>query len=278
MCRLAFIPSGSSVSRASLLRLFEYLESACGGDGNGFVCVKADGSEYRWLKSLDLSSAQIVAEVFKLIRSGWHCYYHTRKVSVGWLSDAQCHPHEVSGAAFDGFLCHNGTWGDGAPLARYLGKGSDTAALAHLLGKWSIDELEKRRLFPTSGVFLLTGTPAGDESVGHRVLKLSGDLYYCPVSRIWASDFPFEWDADREPAKQVWEVANGRHCLLKPAPVAPVKVWSTATKSGSVCEFERWPMGYNQGPKWSTSYPAVPSKAASKAVASGEVSRGIVFE
>lgn len=262
MCRLAFIPADAVVSRARLVRLFEYLESTCGGDGNGWVAVAGDGSEYQTCKSLELSARQAAHDVHRLKRQGYHCYFHTRKVSVGWLSDSQCHPHEVSGPAWDGYLCHNGTWSDGAPLARYLRVGSDTAALAHLLGRHDIDDLEKRRLFPVSGVFLLTGTPRGESSVVHRVLKLSGDLWYCPDSSIWASDFPLEWDANK-PGLSVFEVQTGRHNLLKVAPKAPVKHWKSAS-----CNVSKWPIGYDSKPVFKSSYPSAPAP----------VERGIVFD
>lgn len=219
MCRLAYIPPKAKVSKRDLIELFEYLTLQCGGDGNGFVLVNPDGSTTAE-KGVKLENTDIVKKTYPTIRKGGSLIWHTRKVSVGWVSDSQCHPHQIRGRKARGHLVHNGTWYDGATLAGYLGCGSDTAALARVIGKFGVKGAENRGLFPKSGIFLL-------ELDGElRAIKKGGDLYYCPKSGVFASDFPFWWVG----ANEAWEVATGSHSLLSPPPEAPPKPQAVATK------------------------------------------------
>jgi len=241
MCRLMFIPAGCKVSRKLLRAQFDALEHSCGGDGNGYFAVRVNDRgqvESKLMKGLKLSNGRIVREVYPLIKAGWSVYYHTRKVSVGWLSDEQCHPFAISGRKFKGTLVHNGTWFDGHVLAKFLGVGSDTAALAKSIGMFGIDELEKRELFPKSGVFLLFGGHP-TETPTHRVLKLSGDLEYCPTTGAWASEFCAGW------VGKTYNVENGRHSLEKPAP----KEFTPTPISSKYSKFNggKFRTGYNAG-------------------------------
>lgn len=208
MCRLAFIPGKAKLGYAKMIEFFNHLESACGGDGNGFVAI-GPNNEHISNKGVKLSNKEIVSVVYHLIRRGWNVYYHTRKISVGWSSDQQCHPFKIKGKMFNGYLCHNGTWSDGSVLASYLGVGSDTAALAKVVGKFGIVGAEKEGLFPKTGVFLIYGNGVG-ETASHRVVKKYGDLRYCPNTGIWASQFPSNWKGFHD----TYTVGNGYHNLL----------------------------------------------------------------
>lgn len=212
MCRLAYIPPRVKCNRNDLCNLFDALVKSCGGDGNGFVAIGPNGEEYSE-KGVKLSNDEIVAKTWKLIKKGWSLYYHTRKISVGWSSDKQCHPHRIKGDKFVGWLCHNGTWHDGVPLANYLGCGSDTAALARCIGKFGIEGAEKRNLFPKSGIFLIYGSENGETPI-HRVIKKAGNLEYCPKTEIWASEFDKDWGW----WSQTYTSTIGKHLLCKPAP------------------------------------------------------------
>lgn len=212
MCRLAYIPGKAKVNRTDLVDMLHMLEKSCGGDGNGFFAVSPNGQVVSE-KGLKLDCCAIVGKVWKLIKNGWDVYFHTRKVSVGWKSDSQCHPFKIEGKRFNGWLCHNGTWRDGVPLANYLGCGSDTAALAKVIGKFGIEGAEKRDLFPSSGVFLIYGSENGETAI-HRVIKKAGDLQYCPKTGIWASEFDKDWPY----WSQVYTATAGKHLLCKPAP------------------------------------------------------------
>lgn len=226
MCRLAFIPGQVKATKGQLLGLLDMLEFSCGGDGNGYLLVSPNGAEEVFNKGVKLDNKAILNDAYKLIRRGWSMYYHTRKISVGWADDAQCHPFKVKGPKYDGYLCHNGTWYDGAVMAKYFKCGSDTSALAKLLGKFDINDLQHRELFPKGGVFLLYGARPGHTPV-HRVIKLSGDLQYCTKSRIWASQFDKSWVY----YGQEYNVEDGSHMLEKPAPkstyIAPVRYVAT---------------------------------------------------
>jgi hypothetical protein len=212
MCRLAFIPGKAKINYQELLDLFNALEASCGGDGNGYVAVSPEGASVL-NKAVKLTNAQIVKETYKLIRSGWAVYYHTRKISVGWSDDAQCHPFKISGRKFKGYMCHNGTWIDGSVMAKYFNVGSDTAAFAKLIGEFGLKALQERKLFPHSGIFLLYGSHPKGQSL-HRVLNIAGDLEYCPKSGIWASEFHAEYKYWND----TYRVMTGRHMLEKPAP------------------------------------------------------------
>jgi len=160
-----------------------------------------------------LTTAQIVKQTYKLLRNNWSIYFHTRKVSVGWLDDSQCHPFEIKGKYFKGYLCHNGTWYDGGTMAKYFGCGSDTAAFARLIGSFGLKKLKDIKPFPTSGVFLLYGSKPSQVGL-HRVINISGDLEYCPKTGVWASEFDKGWDHYQD----TYHVAVGRHMLDKAPP------------------------------------------------------------
>ena len=225
MCRLAYIPSKVKLSKGELTDLLQYLEDQCGGDGNGYLLLGKRSS--RLSKSVKLSCRDIVRDTYNEIRRGASMIFHTRKVSVGWLSDEQCHPHRIGGK-YKGHIAHNGTWGDGAAIAAYLGCGSDSIALARCVGKYGIRGAEIRGLFPRTGVFLVELD--GDL----RAIKKSGDLVYHTETGIFASDVP------------IWmhgavDVAAGSHSLLaappeevrKPANMGTKSIWAKASAISS---------------------------------------------
>lgn len=212
MCRLAYIPGQAQLGYKKMIQFFDHLEKSCGGDGNGYVAIGPKG-EVITSKGVNLKNDEIVSVVYHLIRRGWSVYYHTRKISVGWSEDRQCHPFKITGKQFNGYLCHNGTWSNGTVLASYLGVGSDTAALAKVIGKFGINEAEKLGLFPSSGVFLVYGNEPGKHGI-HRVIKKYGDLKYCKRTGIWASEFPSDWSGYHN----TYTVTNGSHMLDQPAP------------------------------------------------------------
>ena len=238
MCRLAYLPGNSKVNYAAMGCLFKSLEASCGGDGNGYVAVSPEGQVLS-NKGIKLSVAQIVKQTYKLMRSGWSIYFHTRKVSVGWLEDDQCHPFEIRGKAFKGWLCHNGTWSEGSVMAKYFECGSDTAALARLIGQFGLKKLKEMKLFPSAGVFLLYGSSPRDMPM-HRVLHIFGDLEYCPKTGVWASNFDQSW----EHWNDTYNVEYGRHMLNKQPPKKIFKSVSTYSNgswyngSSKGCEFQ----------------------------------------
>jgi len=214
MCRLAFIPANSKISRKQMLSFFSQLEGSFGGDGNGYAFVGPDGT-VSIRKGVKMSCEQIAKEAHALNRQGNAIYFHTRKISVGWSSNEQCHPFKIQGAAFEGALCHNGTWSEGGTLAKYLLTGSDTATLAYLVGQIGFEELDKRKLMPKSGIFLVFGGKPGDAKI-HSVLNLGGSLEYCPATGVWASEFFKDWPG----YANTYRVEEGAHMLDKPAPKA----------------------------------------------------------
>ena len=124
MCRLAFIPGKAKINYQELLGLFNALEASCGGDGNGYVAVSPDGASVL-NKAVKLTNTQIVKETYKLIRSGWAVYYHTRKISVGWSDDAQCHPFKRKLFPHSGIFLLYGSHPKGQSLHRVLNIAGD---------------------------------------------------------------------------------------------------------------------------------------------------------
>lgn len=238
MCRLAYIPGSSKVNYAAMSQLFSNLVKSCGGDGNGYVAVSPEG-QILSNKGVKLTVAQIVKQTYKLVRNDWSLYFHTRKVSVGWIDDEQCHPFEINGKAFKGWMCHNGTWSDGSVMAKYFNCGSDTAAFARLIGQFGLKKLKEMKLFPSSGVFLLYGGKPRETPL-HRVLHIFGDLEYCPKTGVWASEFGDSW----EHWGDTYSVEYGRHMLDKQPPKKIFKNTSTWdskkgwTTSSKGCEFQ----------------------------------------
>lgn len=215
MCRLAFIPGKTKISTKQLVSFFTQLQKSFGGDGNGYAAVSPDGRAVI-NKGIKLGCNTIAKEVAPLIKQGWSIYFHTRKISVGWSSDEQCHPFEIDGESHTGVMCHNGTWSEGATLAKYLDTGSDTATLAYLIGELGLEELDRRKLMPRSGIFLLYGG-APETTASHKVLNLGGSLEYCPETGVWASEFFQDWPH----WKDTYTVKEGAHMLEKAPPKAP---------------------------------------------------------
>ncbi len=236
MCRLAYIPGNAKINYKEMVSFLTMLEKSCGGDGNGYVAVSREGQIVS-NKGAKLSVSQIVKQTYKLLRNDWSVYFHTRKVSIGWIDDNQCHPFEIKGKYFQGWLCHNGTWMDGGVMAKYFGCGSDTAAFARLIGQFGLKRLKDMKLFPSSGVFLLYGSKPKEIGL-HRVLNIHGDLEYCPNTGIWASEFDKTWKHWTD----TYNVATGRHMLDK----APPKKAYAGYYNGSNC-------GYVASPTASTS-------------------------
>lgn len=193
MCRLAFFPAGTKIELPTLKTFLSKLENSMGGDGNGYAAISPTGGVII-NKAVKFDIDPMAEEIHGIMENGWHIYFHTRKTSIGSTTDNQCHPFRVKGPAWDGTLCHNGTWSDGGILARYFGCGSDTAAFAQLIGELGLEEIEKRGLMPKSGIWLLYGGKPGETKKTHTVLKIAGSLEYCPKSKIYASQFFNDWD------------------------------------------------------------------------------------
>lgn len=208
MCRLMFVPASAKVSRKQLLTQMHALVKSCGGDGNGMAHVSPTG-DVVIRKGAKLSAADMVDDIITHQKKGNHTIWHTRKVSVGWVDDSQCHPFEIKGRKMRGVLAHNGTWRDGAVLAHWLGCGSDTAALARMLGKFGAAQLLADYIFPSSGVFLIADTTEPGEPE-FRAIHKYGDLEYCQKTGIYASEFSLSWQW----WNQTYSVREGTHNLL----------------------------------------------------------------
>lgn len=212
MCRLAYFPPKARINIKRMATFLEQLETSFGGDGNGYAAIAPDGTAIVQ-KSVKMATSAIARSIVPLIRQGYAVYFHTRKISIGWKSDEQCHPFYIDGPEFKGVLCHNGTWSEGGTLAKYLGTGSDTATFAYIIGELGLEKIDQRKLMPSHGVFLIYGSSPG-ETPTHNVLHLGGSLEYCPVTGIWASEFFKDWPH----YAKAYCVETGAHSLDKQPP------------------------------------------------------------
>lgn len=211
MCRLAYLPPNVRVNRKTMGNFFEQLECSFGGDGNGYAAISPNG-DVVIEKGVKRSAHELAKSCMALNRAGWHVYFHTRKTSIGFNHDDQCHPFKIDGPAWKGTLCHNGTWSDGGVLAKYFDVGSDTAAFARLIGEFGLEEIERRKLMPAMGIFLLYGAKPGETPTHHAIrMTSSSDLEYCPKTGIWASEFFKDWIG----YKETFTVATGIQSLEK---------------------------------------------------------------
>ncbi len=108
MCRLAYITT-NDIEKALLQNLFTSLEKSMGGDGNGIG---------GFIDGVPLLEKQIKKEAATFVSDNtWdHGYFfHTRRASVGSITDNNCHPF-VWG---DTITCHNGHI-DGAGVLKLM--------------------------------------------------------------------------------------------------------------------------------------------------------------
>lgn len=154
MCRILIADcrvAERKFSSVDIANSMESLRKSQGGDGDGILTWRKR-SGWKCTKGNGIGLAKLAREAYECGRAGGVWVYHTRRVSVGWVEDSQCHPHRASGRKFRGWIVHNGTWTTGRDLAVYLGLGSDSQALARVLGKFGIDGARAVSLFPTGGV------------------------------------------------------------------------------------------------------------------------------
>ena len=225
MCRL-FLGNKASIlaynKRFGLLNLLQHLEKECGGHGNGYALLKA-GKLAGSGKGLKLDS-KTIADIL-LSSSYEYAVYHTRVVSVGSLSDEQCHPFisESTNSA----LAMNGTIGHLRDIASVLNQ-SDTQVISFLTSNMSIGDCittlqQLRAVF----VGFQQGIP--------YVVKTSGDLEQYGSSYLYASSFPLEvYEEARKlhngftlPVIKSYQQVNQR--LKKPIPLPATAVLLTLT-------------------------------------------------
>lgn len=107
MCRLALINNNGLKyinEKYDLLEFFNYLQSTCGGHGNGICIVNNDNSFYI-KKGLRLTNEKIIKIIDNNIDKLKWVIYHTRRASIGKISNTNCHPFKLK----DTVLCMNGT-------------------------------------------------------------------------------------------------------------------------------------------------------------------------
>ncbi len=189
MCRLLFMRP--PFERKKVEDLMTFLEGAAGGDGNG-VAILYDG-HVKTLKGVKLRVQDIVAEVMKAQRP---FIFHTRKQSVGPVSDQLCQPFVIDNRTV---LAHNGTlfnWKDLAEkmlVNRHLDRMplvcSDSLIAAHALHKWGPGFIAN---VVTSGAWLVASVKPKLEVFG--ILRTG--VLHMDTDGVVASEFPKDWPID----------------------------------------------------------------------------------
>lgn len=192
MCRIAIVPSELK-SEKYIKTLFDFLEDAMGGDGNGFAYFNSKPG-VQISKALDLKTEHVA----ELNTNDAMILFHTRKTSAGTHSNLNVQPFEIFNK--DAALCHNGTWSkyDDFKAALFCqGKLtvdeykdlSDTHVLSKLM---DIPEVAYKALgLPESGVFVV------HKKEYSEVYVKSGDFeaYKTKSGKfIYASEFPRGYD------------------------------------------------------------------------------------
>lgn len=107
MCRLALINNKGLnyiKEKYNLLEFFNYLQSTCGGHGNGICIINNDNSSYI-KKGVKLTNEKIIEIIDNNIGNLKWFIYHTRRASIGKIANTNCHPFKLRNKV----LCMNGT-------------------------------------------------------------------------------------------------------------------------------------------------------------------------
>lgn len=183
MCRIAIIYQGMPFLEELLTELIK----ANGGEGNGLGYFTPDG-----FPVLHKGVALTAKDICSLLPKDTYGLFHTRKASVGNISDDNCQPILIDR---DTFLVHNGTWSDHklARMAMLLQKQidvaefqnlSDTVILSKIIQVVGLSFLD----LVDSGVFILFRKGA------IRVYLHTGNFNAMRYHGWWfyATDFPSE--------------------------------------------------------------------------------------
>lgn len=112
MCRLLYFPANSEmirkIGKENLTAFLKQLEKSAGGDGNGigFFTSKGEAKIFKGVNFKVEDAAEIIYNVITKEKTSSGVIFHTRRASVGNVSDELCHPFQGKGF----LLAHNGHW------------------------------------------------------------------------------------------------------------------------------------------------------------------------
>ncbi len=181
MCRL-LIGTSSAIkaydSAHGLVSLLQYLEKRCGGHGNG-VSLHQGKVVVATQKGRDFTVEEAALMLLEESRRYDFAIFHTRVASVGFVSDALCHPY-ISG---DDALAMNGTLLEFKGVAEALVT-TDTEVVFNLI----------KGLAPLKTIKVLTALEAvfvGSVRGKPYAVKQGGDLEEWRPKSLKDSDFLF---------------------------------------------------------------------------------------
>jgi len=185
MCRLVIARYQDLMKydrRHDALSLFETLETALGGHGNGIAIVSRTGKVKCLHKGVEYTCAQAWDDVRYYGKHDDTVIFHTRLRSAGPVSDEACHPYVYDGLV----IAMNGTIRDIAGLANSLGI-TDTDAIAQLISQHARckdDVVKACNSLPAVFVGTFNGKPFVAHGAGSPELHLWTDGW------LYASQFP----------------------------------------------------------------------------------------
>jgi hypothetical protein len=196
MCRLLYLPAKVRPPEAKLIAWLAALQRSFGGHGNGMATVRA-GAE----KGLAVTPEHSAAWLLRHAKSA--AVWHTRRTSCGETTDVLCHPFRAG----NGWLVHNGHWGQGAFTAKLLkGAWSDTKVAALFISNYGWEAFCDECY---AGVWIHLGPK------GRSVLHRSGDLWVSKSGAL-ASEPCDGWGSWREAERG--DYGPGERVAVKPQP------------------------------------------------------------
>lgn len=138
MCRLImFNKKGFDLieERIGAKKLFDILEQANGGHGNGIAYMSANGA-VEIIKGVKYDNELVYNDIKELLNTSemkW-CIYHTRIASLGSVTDENCHPYQSGNMV----LAMNGTERGFSLIANSLGI-TDSEAVLRTMEKLEIN-------------------------------------------------------------------------------------------------------------------------------------------
>lgn len=108
MCRIAYFPPGTDLSRKEYSRFYRFLEATNGGFGSGIGWFDSTGKG-RIVKGVGIPPEFLALRTEELLRKNQTSsgvIFHTRIPTIGAYNDHNCQPFKVKKT----IMAYNGTW------------------------------------------------------------------------------------------------------------------------------------------------------------------------
>lgn len=189
-----------------MLKLLDYLERQCGGNGNGLALANHNKVFYM-RKGVKYKNETIVKQL-KTMNWEW-CVYHTRVKSVGMVNDRNCHPFKAGNI----ILAMNGTESGYAGLAHALDI-TDTQAVLLSVKKFNLDLFDTLKPLSSNFIGFVDGVPFATSPNNYK----SYDIAKEDNAIVIASSLPSEFKEVYRPVGKpfVWKGTEALNVEKKP--------------------------------------------------------------